>query len=213
MEKAKKIIIGTIAILFIAGTGYGLVVMGLIFSSTKDEPDASPDTIIILGAQVKGKNKAEAYPSRSLAERLDRALEYLEQRPDMTVVVSGGQGADEPDAEANVMANYLIQHGIRDDKIIRETKSTSTLENLRFSNELCSLQNAIVVTNDYHMYRTKMFGKRLGLNLQGLSATTNNSSKYYSYLRETLALGYDLSTLVTFPSSVFNLLSNYLHLR
>ena len=47
-----------------------------------------------------------------LRDRLDEALDYLEDHPDMTVVVSGGQGPDEPTSEAQAMADYLTAHGV-----------------------------------------------------------------------------------------------------
>ena len=70
--------------------------------------------MVILGCQVKPWG-----PSILLQDRLDEALGYLEDHPDMTVVVSGGQGPDEPSTEAQAMADYLIEHGISEDTILQ----------------------------------------------------------------------------------------------
>lgn len=188
-KKWKKILISFFAILFILFTGYGLIVFALILSKRKSQPTEPVDTMVILGAQVRG-TVANAYPSKSLQERLDTALAFLEEYPDITVIVSGGKGADEPITEAQAMADYLVEHGLDQEQIIQEDQSTNTYENLFFSNKLVSLDGAVVVTNDFHMYRSLLTGRRLDLDLQGLSAPTKNSSKYYSFLRETLALGY-----------------------
>lgn len=190
-KKWKKFLIRVIAILFILFTGYGLVVFILILSETNSRPTQPANTMVILGAQVRG-TADNAYPSKSLQERLDTALLFLEEHPRMTIIVSGGKGTDEPISEAQAMADYLIAHGVPEAQIIQENQSTSTYENLVFSNKLVPLDHAVIVTNDFHMYRSLLTGRRLNLKLQGLSARTKNSSKYHSFLRETLALGYHI---------------------
>ena len=73
--------------------------------SSMQETDV-PDFIVVLGAQVQGDG-----PSLTLRKRLDRTLEFLQEHPDKTVIVSGGQGADEAHTEASVMAQYLLARG------------------------------------------------------------------------------------------------------
>ena len=41
----------------------------------------------------------ESGPSKVLQMRLDKAYDYLVEHEDTMVIVSGGQGADEPDTE------------------------------------------------------------------------------------------------------------------
>ena len=62
-------------------------------SNVPEEADA-PEFVVVLGAQVQGDQ-----PSLTLKKRLDLALEYLTGHPQASVVVSGGQGADEPQAQ------------------------------------------------------------------------------------------------------------------
>ena len=68
-------------------------------SNVPEEADA-PEFVVVLGAQVQGDQ-----PSLTLKKRLDLALEYLTGHPQASVVVSGGQGADEAYTEASVMAS------------------------------------------------------------------------------------------------------------
>lgn len=79
--------------LLILGVGiiYAGFVLFLIFSGTKDQPTTKPDTVLILGAQVKGTSKNNAYPSTVLKERLDAAIPYLKKYPKATVIVCGGK--------------------------------------------------------------------------------------------------------------------------
>lgn len=177
--------------------GFGVIYAGIIFllilSGTKESPSSKPDTVLILGAQVKGTTKRNAYPSTVLKERLDTAIVYLNKHPDATVIVCGGQGSDEPDSEANVMAEYLINNGISKVSILREDTSTRTKENIQNAQKKQALGNTVIVTSDFHMYRSMLLAKRLGITeVSGLPAISKSSAKLKTYVREVVALGYGL---------------------
>lgn len=177
--------------------GFGVIYAGIIFllilSGTKESPSSKPDTVLILGAQVKGTTKGNAYPSTVLKERLDTAIVYLNKHPDATVIVCGGQGSDEPDSEANVMAEYLINNGISKVSILREDTSTRTKENIQNAQKKQALGNTVIVTSDFHMYRSMLLAKRLGITeVSGLPAISKSSAKLKTYVREVVALGYGL---------------------
>ncbi|MGX7151064.1 YdcF family protein [Enterococcus ureasiticus] len=181
--------------LIIIGVGiiYAGLVLFLILSGTKDQPTAAPDTVLILGAQVKGTSKDNAYPSTVLKERLDAAIPYLKEHPTATAIVCGGKGSDEPDSEANVMAEYLRVHGISQKQILTEDTSTRTKENIQNAQEKQALGNTVIVTSDFHMYRSKLLAKRLGISeISGLPAVSKSSARFKTYVREIVALGYGL---------------------
>lgn len=115
--------------------------------------------IIVLGAQVRGRKITD-----SLKRRLDRALKYLEEHPEVKVIVSGGQGRDEEVTEAFAMAEYLKRAGIDPDRIILEERSVNTLENLRFSRQMIPDADAPVgiVSNNFHVYRGCMYAEQAG---------------------------------------------------
>ena len=93
---------------------------------------------VVLGAHVKGD-----VPSKALELRLKAALKYARENEDTTLILSGGQGFGEDITEAKCMENYLTAHGISQELLVLEEKSTSTKENLKFSDELtgCSKKN------------------------------------------------------------------------
>ena len=69
-----------------------------------------------------------------LAERLNRALSvYQHQTDKCKILVSGGQGPDEPISGRLAMQRYLIQHGVPQSSIIMESQSTNTFENFYYS--------------------------------------------------------------------------------
>ena len=137
----------------------------------------------ILGAKLFGDK-----PSLSLQNRLDVALEYLYSHPDVKVIVSGGQGEDEDIPEAHSMRNYLMARGIDESRILIEDQSTNTYENVKFSMDLYDVKHAVVVSNTYHLYRTKIIAKRLGMKMEALAAETPMRSKRKMYVREYAAI-------------------------
>lgn len=144
------------------------------------------DTLIILGAKVK----ANGTVSLSLKNRLDEAYEYLSKYPHVQVVVTGGQGADEPQTEASAMYTYLVDKGLDPNRIHLEDKSTSTYENLLFTKQLLndSLTEATIVSNDFHLARAKFLANQLNVNVDLLSAKTPQVVETKSRIRERAAL-------------------------
>ena len=165
----------------------------VVLAGGHSEMEAEPDTMIILGCMVY-----EWGPSILLQDRLNTALDYLEDHPDTTVIVSGGQGADEHISEAQAMHDYLVEHGFPSEQILLEDRSTNTYENLRFSNSVIAghgidvTDDIVVVSNDFHLARVRMLFKRVhggDYHLYTLAAPTSHlPSRITMYIREPLAL-------------------------
>lgn len=189
MKWGKKMMI----LIFSLSSLYIGIVFVLILSGTKETATNTPDNVLILGAQVRGKTKDVAYPSQVLKERLNTAVPYLKKHPQAIVIVCGGQGNDEPDSEANVMAKYLIKKGIPKEQIVTESTSTRTKENIMNAQKKRDLGKTVLVTSDFHSYRSKLLANRLGLtDISVLPAPSHSSAKVKTYLREILALSYGL---------------------
>ncbi len=157
----------------------------IVISGNFSRPWKNADYIVVLGAKLHGKE-----PSESLRNRLDAALKYSRDNEKTKIIVSGGQGADEEIPESHAMKNYLLENGIEEDRILVEDKSTSTLENLKFSDELYGLKDrkVLIVTQGYHIFRSKMIAGRLGIKAKGLPAKTPGHTVVKMYLREAGAL-------------------------
>ena len=167
---------------------YFIVCNIFIFIYAQQKPSQHAQTMVILGSQVLG---TPAVASPTLADRLDVAVQYLNQNPETKVVVCGGQGEDESATEASVMAKYLIDKGIDANRVYQEDKSRRTAEQFIFANRVLPLGKTVVVTNDFHILRSIMLAKRSGIHdVSGLSAPLafNNGDKYVALIREPLAL-------------------------
>ena len=137
-------------------------------------------------------------PSILLQDRLNTALDYLEDHPDLTVVVSGGKGDDEHKSEAQAMHDYLVERGIPSEQIILEDQSSNTHENLIFTTRLLKEMGYdtdvefVVVSNGFHLTRVRMLWDRVwggDDKLSTLAAPSSHApSRLKMYLREPLAL-------------------------
>lgn len=160
-----------------------LSILTAAVSKTSDPGDL--DCIIVLGAQVRERG----VPCQALRHRLDTAARYLAAHPACQAIVSGGQGPNEPCPEARAMANYLVKHGIERSRIMQEDRSTSTVENIRFSRPLIAgVEAAGLVTNDFHLPRALAIARKQGLALRGIAAPSHPWYLPNNLLRECLAI-------------------------
>lgn len=179
---------GLIVLLLLTALGFSAL-EGLILANSRSQIKGEPQVMMILGAMVW-----QSGPSPILQERLNTALDYWEEHPDILIVVSGAKGVDEPMSEAQAMQEYLIARGVSKSQIILEDQATNTKENLSYSMSLLetqgySTENLLVVSSGFHLNRVKLLAERLGLDISTLSAPTPNPvSRMYYYARETLAL-------------------------
>ena len=167
--------------------------LGAVLWGSYDHVHGDPQIMVILGCQVKPWG-----PSVLLQDRLDKALSYLEDHPDLTVVVSGGQGPDEHISEAQCMYDYLTAHGVDGEQILLEDQSHNTVQNLRYTVDLLAeagydtTADMVVVSNGFHLTRVRMLWNRVcggDYNLSTLAAPSSHlPSRLKMYLREPLAL-------------------------
>jgi len=177
-------------ILFFVITGFTFfaAIEGLLYFSGSNDPVVETDCLIVLGAGLFGDKLSPV-----LKERMDKALWYLGEYPNVPVVVSGGQGPGELIPEAEAMKRYLVENGIEEERIIIEDKSTSTMENFIYSKEILiniglPCETITIVTNDFHMLRAKMLAERNGFIAYSLPGKTPAIVRANCYIREFFAL-------------------------
>lgn len=155
---------------------------------------ARSDTIIILGAKIIGQD-----PSSMLRLRLDEAIKLYNEGYASTIIVSGGQGADEDVSEAASMKIYLLSHGIPTEKILLEDQSFNTYQNLANSHKIMrenNLKTAIIVSNASHIRRSLLLAQSLGMMVSGAPAPMANNPYLTTkqYVREGAAMAVLLLT-------------------
>ena len=183
----RYVVEGVVALLLV---GF-IATLALIAQDFSDEGEPGLDYIIVLGAQVH-----ERGPSRVLQNRLDAAYEYLRENEGTKCIVSGGQGPNEHTAEANVMADYLVERGIEPSRIIVEDRSENTVQNIRFSMALIDPErdHVGIVTNNFHVFRALRIARKAGMaHVCGIAAGSLPLYLPNNVARESLGIAKDFA--------------------
>lgn len=153
--------------------------------------------IIVLGCRVKGKK-----PTKMLMQRIKAAYREYMVNPEKTfIIASGGKGSDEDISEAECIKNELIKLGADSKRIFKEERSTNTSENIAFSFRILEEMyygygrkydalnyNFVIVTNEFHMYRSIKIAEKLGFKAYPAPAYTSFYLLPTFWIRELLAL-------------------------
>ena len=175
------------------------MICGLIAARHVPKPDK--DFIIILGCGIK--KDGTLFPL--IQGRVDRAVWFWKRQLELTgkkavFIPSGGQGPDEPCAEAEAMKRYLLEQGIPEECIIPETESKTTLQNMQFSRTIIEERKkdagVIFSTTNYHVFRSGVLAGEAGLKAEGIGSRT----KWYfwpnAFVRECVGLVYNSRKLI-----------------
>ncbi|MEE0858165.1 MAG: YdcF family protein [Acutalibacteraceae bacterium] len=162
----------------------------LIFAFKKPYTDNC--TLVVLGCKVNGN-----MPSKSLARRLDVAYDFLRKHPKVYCIVSGGKGNDEYISEAECMYHYLINKGIDNNRIVKESFSKNTLENIKNSAEIITRlsfsDNVVIATDYYHHLRANIIAKKCNMKICGaVSCVPSFKTFVFNTLREFVAVPVEL---------------------
>ena len=169
---------------------FGLLVVGateaVIIHKSFGDPQEPVDYVVVLGAKVNANG-----PSVSLWDRICAAYEYAQEHPDTILILSGGQGTDEPITEAECMFRELFWLGIDLDRLWIEDMATSTWENLNYSLELIEKETGVrpakigVLSSEYHLFRASLFARACDVEFVGIPARTSRwGQRINHFMRE-----------------------------
>lgn len=165
------------------------------FITHRSIPPRDRDYVIILGCGLR----EDGTPIPILEGRIDKALWFAKKQlketgKDIVYVCSGGQGDDEIISEGESIRNYLVEKGVKEDKIIIEDKSTSTYENMLFSKEqidkyqeengISEEEKIAFSTTDYHVYRSGNIAYSIGVKALGMGSKTKRYFYINALIRE-----------------------------
>ena len=137
---------------------------GYVLLHARTWVEGEPEVMVIYGCKVMPWGE----PSIALSDRLDAALEYFEAHPDTLVIVTGGQGPDEPVTEAGAMRDYLVEKGVPPEQILTEGASHNTWQNVKNTLELMETLgletdgNVVAASSGSHLCRVEILWKRAG---------------------------------------------------
>lgn len=149
---------------------------GYIHLSPSAQPSSSDSGLqnvyVVFGAKVKADG-----PAKTLASRLEVAVDVMLEDEDAVCIVSGGQGPDEPFTEASCMRDYMVERGVSADRIYLEEKASNTRENIRYSVALIeelglSDRQIICISSETHIPRIKLMCSRESVDALYVKAET-----------------------------------------
>ena len=158
-----RVLFGLFLVSFIA-------IQGIILHGMRADPEAADaEYLLVLGARVYEDGR----PSAALAARLDTAYDFMQEHPEVTAILCGGQGSNEPCPEAEAMYDYMVAKGMDADRLLLEDESSNTIQNIENARALIGDgHQTAVVTSDYHLARARVLMERGGLDACGIPAPT-----------------------------------------
>lgn len=154
----------------LAGILFGVVV-GRTLAAMSGAAEKKLDYIVILcQSELSGETEEE------MDARLDLALSYMEADPDLKVIVSGGWNADSGTAPAYYMYQYLVEHGIKVNRIYWENHTGGSEENLTHVKSISGVpEHGIgIISSNYFTYRLSRIVNRVGIwNAQMIPVSTD----------------------------------------
>lgn len=154
------------------------------------DADTAAPYLLVCGAGVNG-----GAASRSLVDRLEQTLVWLDATPEGIAVLSGSQGPDEELSEAQVMFDWLRDRGADSGRLILEEQADSSYENIRNTLALIASEGGdptgrlAILSSEYHLCRLCRMAESLGCEPAAVAAPTSRPSLFVNYaIREAFAL-------------------------
>jgi uncharacterized SAM-binding protein YcdF (DUF218 family) len=177
----KRILVAVLCGLGIVALAFAVLAFDVYSFGGSDALDA--DAAIVLGAAIDGDE-----PSPAFRERINHGIHLLESGKVRWIILTGGRpdGCESP--ESLVAKRYAIRHGVPEDRILMETDSHTTYQNLYYARELAlehDLRTLVVVSDPYHLRRAMRMAENLGLNARPSPTPTSKLNNLGFLMQET----------------------------
>jgi len=153
------------------------------------------DVIILLGGGVYDEApdlSGIGAPSGDMLERTVTAVR-IQKRLNVPIIVTGGVVFKGKAAEAPIVKRFLVDLGVPSERVIIEDKARDTIENAKYSKEICEkdgYKNPILVTSAYHMKRAVLSFKKVDMDVlpfpAGFRTWENKKYGWEDYLPQDL---------------------------
>lgn len=200
----RLLIAGTAAI--VAGSSAVFGVSGYVKAESADNiltPEEAAalddvDCIIVLGCKVNGDK-----PSAMLGDRLTVGVQLYNMEAAPKILMSGDHGQADYD-EVNAMKQFAIDSGVPSEDIFMDHAGFSTYESMYRAKEIFEADKVIIVTQEYHLYRSVYIAEQLGIEAYGVPSDLQNYIKqdYYDF-REVLARDKDFIQAMLKPEPTY----------
>jgi uncharacterized SAM-binding protein YcdF (DUF218 family) len=151
-------------VIVLAVIGWTLWVYHGIKTTAQIDNAQNADAIAVFGAaEYAGR------PSPVLHARLDKAVAlYNRGIAPIVITLGGGSDKDSGKTEGGVGRDYLLANGIPYDRIVAETTSVDTEQQVQRLSEIAQrdhLKHIVVVSDGTHLFRIALLCQRAGLDV------------------------------------------------
>lgn len=157
------------------------------------------DCIVVLGCKVYD----DGTPSAMLEDRLKRSISLYKLGAAPKLLMSGDHGQTSYD-EVNAMKQYAVDNGIPSVDVFMDHAGFSTYETMYRAKEVFCAKKILIVTQEYHLYRSLYIAQALGLEAYGVSANYRRYANQSGMdLREILARVKDFGMCIVKPEPTY----------
>lgn len=157
------------------------------------------DCILVLGCQVRNNG----VPSAMLEDRLRRSVELYDLGAAPKLLMSGDHGRTDYD-EVNAMRQYALDAGVPPADVFMDHAGFSTYESMYRARDVFQAKKVIIVTQQYHLYRSIYAAEALGMEAYGVACDYRQySGQLKRDLREVLARAKDVATGIFQPKPTY----------
>lgn len=136
------------------------------FDEEKDAAIPEKPVVIVFGAYVTPNNMR---PSEVLAYRIIAGVNLYKAGKVKKIIMSGDNRVTHYN-EPEVMKKYATSHGVPEEDIVLDYAGRRTYDTCYRAKEIFQIDDAILVTQTYHLYRALYTCNALGVNSVGVSA-------------------------------------------
>ena len=148
-----------------------------IYTNPADMPERY--TAIVLGAKVYGVRTV----SHVFRDRIEGGLTLLDDGTVQRVIISGDHGKQDYD-EVNAARLYVSQmHHVDESLIFYDHAGFSTYDTMYRARDVFCVQDAVVVTQRFHLYRSLFIARSLGIDAVGYAAPEINRFRRMLHVR------------------------------
>ena len=201
-----RILIALLCVVLIAGVAV-LALDAWVLFTTRDKiltPEEAAkiedaDCILVLGCQVRNNG----VPSAMLEDRLRRSVELYDLGAAPKLLMSGDHGRENYD-EVGAMRQYAMDNGVPSEDIFMDHAGFSTYESMYRARDVFQAKKIIIVTQQYHLYRSIYAAEALGLEAYGVACDYRQySGQLKRDVREVLARAKDVATGIFQPKPTY----------
>ncbi|MBN2100777.1 YdcF family protein [Candidatus Dojkabacteria bacterium] len=181
--KISALVLGIATLAFLI-SGPILVYRGKYQIYTKIDDVEKTRVGIVFGAGVKPTGE----PSDMLEDRLKLAYDLYENDKIEKIVVSGDNRFSHYN-EPQAMYNYLVRKGVNNEDIVQDFAGRRTYDTCYRAKEIFGIDEALLISQGYHLPRALFLCNKMGIESTGYSATLRTYENEPQYkIREIIAI-------------------------